>query len=120
MYTQPVPFELKEEASERSLTQCMLVPERKEIVTVSVEHNIVLYDAQTLELKKQVTTFNHHFPISLSMKALPWDVHASCLYLNGSLVTSQKPNFTDGAAWRKQEKRKQSRPEIPQVLQLAC
>ncbi|PKU34177.1 transducin betahypothetical protein [Limosa lapponica baueri] len=53
VYTQPVPFELKEEASERSLTQCMLVPERNEIVTVSVEHNIVFYDAQSLQLRKQ-------------------------------------------------------------------
>lgn len=67
VYTQPVPFELKEEASERSLTQCMLVPERNEIVTVSVEHNIVFYDAQTLQLRKQVTTLSLPFPVPLSV-----------------------------------------------------
>ncbi|KFO77110.1 Transducin beta-like 3, partial [Cuculus canorus] len=58
VYTQPVPFELKEEASERSLTQCMLVPARNEVVTVSVEHNIILYDAQTLQLRKQLAGYN--------------------------------------------------------------
>lgn len=67
VYTQPVPFESKEEASERSLTQCMLVPERNEIVTVSVEHNIVFYDAQTLQLRKQVTTLSLPFPLPLSV-----------------------------------------------------
>uniref|UniRef100_A0A8C6JUY3 Uncharacterized protein n=2 Tax=Melopsittacus undulatus TaxID=13146 RepID=A0A8C6JUY3_MELUD len=58
VYSQPVPFELKEEASEHSVTQCMLVPERNEIVTVSVEHNIVFYDAQTLQLRKQLAGYN--------------------------------------------------------------
>lgn len=74
MYTQPVPFEpveSEEEASEHSLTHCMLVPERNEIVTVSVEHNIVLYDAQTLQLRKQVTTLSLSFPfISILDSAL--------------------------------------------------
>jgi len=65
VYTQPVPFKSKEEASERSLTQCMLVPERNEIVTVSVEHNIVFYDAQTLQLRKQVTTLSLPLPLSV-------------------------------------------------------
>ncbi|XP_050761807.1 transducin beta-like protein 3 isoform X1 [Gymnogyps californianus] len=73
VYTQPVPFELKEEASERSLTQCMLVPERNEIVTVSVEHNIVLYDAQTLQLRKQLAGYNDEV---LDVKFLgPGDSH---------------------------------------------
>lgn len=70
VYTQPVPFEpveSKEEASEHSLTQCMFVPERNEIVTVSVEHNIVLYDAQTLQLRKQVTTFSMPFLLPSSV-----------------------------------------------------
>ncbi|XP_061329291.1 transducin beta-like protein 3 [Pezoporus flaviventris] len=58
VYSQPMPFELKEEASECSVTQCMLVPERNEIVTVSVEHNIIFYDAQTLQLKKQLAGYN--------------------------------------------------------------
>uniref|UniRef100_A0A8B9M624 Transducin beta like 3 n=1 Tax=Accipiter nisus TaxID=211598 RepID=A0A8B9M624_9AVES len=73
VYTQPVPFELKEEASERSLTQCMLVPERNEIVTVSVEHNIVFYDAQTLQLRKQLAGYNDEV---LDVKFLgPGDSH---------------------------------------------
>ncbi|NXL42572.1 TBL3 protein, partial [Podilymbus podiceps] len=73
VYTQPVPFESKEEASERSLTQCMLVPERNEIVTVSVEHNIVLYDAQTLQLRKQLAGYNDEV---LDVKFLgPGDSH---------------------------------------------
>ncbi|XP_054246864.1 transducin beta-like protein 3 [Indicator indicator] len=73
VYTQAVPFELKEEASEHSLTQCMLVPGRKEIVTVSVEHNIVLYDAQTLQLKKQLAGYNDEV---LDVKFLgPGDSH---------------------------------------------
>lgn len=66
VYSQPVPFEpveSEEEASEHSLTHCMLVPERNEIVTVSVEHNIVFYDAQTLQLRKQVTTLSLSFPL---------------------------------------------------------
>ncbi|XP_074454376.1 transducin beta-like protein 3 [Larus michahellis] len=73
VYTQPVPFESKEEASERSLTQCMLVPERHEIVTVSVEHNIVFYDAQTLQLRKQLAGYNDEV---LDVKFLgPGDSH---------------------------------------------
>ncbi|NXG34531.1 TBL3 protein, partial [Dromaius novaehollandiae] len=61
VFTQAVPFEpveSKEEASERSLTHCMLVPGRNEVVTVSMEHNIVLYDAQTLQLRKQFAGYN--------------------------------------------------------------
>uniref|UniRef100_A0A8B9CAN2 Transducin beta like 3 n=1 Tax=Anser brachyrhynchus TaxID=132585 RepID=A0A8B9CAN2_9AVES len=76
VYTQPVPFEpveSKEEASEHSLTQCMLVPERNEVVTVSVEHNIVLYDAQTLQLRKQLAGYNDEV---LDVKFLgPGDSH---------------------------------------------
>ncbi|XP_064376115.1 transducin beta-like protein 3 isoform X2 [Dromaius novaehollandiae] len=61
VFTQAVPFEpveSKEEASERSLTHCMLVPGRNEVVTVSMEHNIVLYDAPTLQLRKQFAGYN--------------------------------------------------------------
>uniref|UniRef100_A0A8C3M008 Transducin beta like 3 n=1 Tax=Chrysolophus pictus TaxID=9089 RepID=A0A8C3M008_CHRPC len=76
VYTQPVPFEpveSEEEASEHSLTHCMLVPERNEIVTVSVEHNIVLYDAQTLQLRKQLVGYNDEV---LDVKFLgPGDSH---------------------------------------------
>ncbi|KFV15910.1 Transducin beta-like 3, partial [Pterocles gutturalis] len=73
VHTQPVPFESKEEASERSLTQCMFVPARNEIVTVSVEHNIVFYDAQTLQLRKQLAGYNDEV---LDVKFLgPGDSH---------------------------------------------
>lgn len=76
VYSQPVPFEpveSEEEASEHSLTHCMLVPERNEIVTVSVEHNIVFYDAQTLQLRKQLAGYNDEV---LDVKFLgPGDSH---------------------------------------------
>lgn len=82
VFTQPVPFELKEEASERSLTQCTFVPARNEIVTVSVEHNIVLYDAQTLQLRKQVTI---KFPLSVAEGQL-WRWWKLCLGVHCSLA----------------------------------
>ncbi|XP_068002591.1 transducin beta-like protein 3 [Melanerpes formicivorus] len=73
VYSQAVPFEPQEEASEHSLTQCLLLPGRKELVTVSVEHNIVLYDAQTLQLKKQLAGYNDEV---LDVKFLgPGDSH---------------------------------------------
>lgn len=65
VHTQPVPFALREEPSERSLSQCQFVPARNEILTVSVEHNIVFYDAQTLQLRKQVTALSLPFPLSM-------------------------------------------------------
>ncbi|XP_006024069.1 transducin beta-like protein 3 [Alligator sinensis] len=60
--TQPVPYQPvesgEEEANEHSLTNCMLVPEKNEIATVTAEHNIVLYDIQTLQLRKQFAGYN--------------------------------------------------------------
>ncbi|KAM8798534.1 transducin beta-like protein 3 [Eudromia elegans] len=76
VFTQAVPFEpveSKEEASERSLTHCMFVPGRNQFVTVSMEHNIVLYDAQTLQLRKQFAGYNDEV---LDVKFLgPGDSH---------------------------------------------
>ncbi|KAM9372396.1 transducin beta-like protein 3 [Phaethornis superciliosus] len=73
VHSQPVPFELKEEMSEHSLTQCLLVPARNQIITVSVEHNIVFYDAQTLQLRKQLAGYNDEV---LDVKFLgPGDSH---------------------------------------------
>lgn len=65
VHTQPVPFALQEEPSERSLSQCQFVPARNELLTVSMEHNIVFYDAQTLQLRKQVTALSLLVPFSL-------------------------------------------------------
>ncbi|KFW84515.1 Transducin beta-like 3, partial [Manacus vitellinus] len=53
VYSQPVPFAPREEPSERSLCQCLWVPARGELLTVSLEHNIMFYEAQTLQLRKQ-------------------------------------------------------------------
>ncbi|KAG6927442.1 transducin (beta)-like 3, partial [Chelydra serpentina] len=63
VYTQPVPYQrvdAKEEAegSAHSLTHCMLVPGKNEIATVTAEHNILFYDAQTLQLRKQFAGYN--------------------------------------------------------------
>ncbi|NXP42681.1 TBL3 protein, partial [Leiothrix lutea] len=73
VHTQPVPFALQDEPSERSLSQCQFVPARNEILTVSVEHNIVFYDAQTLQLRKQLAGYNEEV---LDVKFLgPGDSH---------------------------------------------
>ncbi|XP_075421861.1 transducin beta-like protein 3 isoform X2 [Ascaphus truei] len=48
----------EEEANEHSLTHCLLLPNQQEVVTVTVEHNIVLYDLQKLQLKKQFAGYN--------------------------------------------------------------
>ncbi|KAG8145348.1 hypothetical protein E2320_011902 [Naja naja] len=42
---------------QHSLMHCSLVPVKSELVSVNVDRNICLYDAQTLELKKQDKTF---------------------------------------------------------------
>ncbi|XP_061455811.1 transducin beta-like protein 3 [Rhineura floridana] len=47
-----------EEAGEHSLVHCALVPRKSEVVTVNSEHNICLYDVQTLELRKQFAGHN--------------------------------------------------------------
>lgn len=88
VHTQPVPFALQDEPSERSLSQCQFVPARKEILTVSVEHNIVFYDAQTLQLRKQVTTLSLPFPLSRSSsgRALPRGALGSSLFWDCSMV----------------------------------
>ncbi|KAL2299100.1 hypothetical protein Nmel_014716 [Mimus melanotis] len=73
VHTQPVPFVLQEEPSERSLSQCQFVPARNEILTVSMEHNIIFYDAQTLQLRKQLAGYNEEV---LDVKFLgPGDSH---------------------------------------------
>lgn len=118
VYTQPVPFESKEEASERSLTQCTLVPARNEIVTVSVEHNIVLYDAQTLQLRKQVITFP--CPSARASSAaggsFVWGCAALLPVLELFWVTNQKAGFTGGGVGRNlaqtQTQEKESRAGI--------
>ncbi|KAF4792020.1 Transducin beta-like protein 3 [Turdus rufiventris] len=59
--------------SERSLSQCQFVPARNELLTVSMEHNIVFYDAQTLQLRKQLAGYNEEV---LDVKFLgPGDSH---------------------------------------------
>ncbi|XP_030434307.1 transducin beta-like protein 3 isoform X1 [Gopherus evgoodei] len=63
VYTQPVPYQRvnakeEEEGSTHSLTHCMLVPGKNEIATVTAEHNIIFYDAQTLQLRKQFAGYN--------------------------------------------------------------
>ncbi|KFP83408.1 Transducin beta-like 3, partial [Acanthisitta chloris] len=73
VHSQAVPFELQEEPSEHSLTHCLFVPERMEMVTVSVEHHIVFYDAHTLQLRKQLAGYNDEV---LDVKFLgPGDSH---------------------------------------------
>ncbi|XP_015284782.1 PREDICTED: transducin beta-like protein 3, partial [Gekko japonicus] len=61
VYSQPLPRHRaasEEEAGEHSLVHCALVPVRDEIVTVSAEHNIIFYDARTLQLRKQFAGYN--------------------------------------------------------------
>ncbi|XP_039211517.1 transducin beta-like protein 3 [Crotalus tigris] len=43
---------------QHSLMHCSLVPTKSELVSVNVDRNICLYDAQTLELKKQFSGYN--------------------------------------------------------------
>ncbi|ETE65343.1 Transducin beta-like protein 3 [Ophiophagus hannah] len=43
---------------QHSLMHCSLVPVKSELVSVNVDRNICLYDAQTLELKKQFSGYN--------------------------------------------------------------
>ncbi|KAM8961647.1 transducin beta-like protein 3 [Pelodytes ibericus] len=47
-----------EEANEHSLTHCLLLPNQSEVLTVTVEHNILIYDLQNLDLKKQFAVYN--------------------------------------------------------------
>uniref|UniRef100_A0A8C5QET0 Transducin beta like 3 n=1 Tax=Leptobrachium leishanense TaxID=445787 RepID=A0A8C5QET0_9ANUR len=47
-----------EEASEHSLTHCLLLSDQREVITVTAEHNILTYDLQNLELKKQFAGYN--------------------------------------------------------------
>ncbi|XP_036248725.1 transducin beta-like protein 3 [Molothrus ater] len=73
VHSQAVPFALREEPSERSLSQCQFVPARNEILTVSMEHNILFYDAQSLQLRKQLAGYNEEV---LDVKFLgPGDSH---------------------------------------------
>ncbi|XP_030067433.1 transducin beta-like protein 3 [Microcaecilia unicolor] len=62
VYTQTLPYPLpksaEENASEHSLTHCLLVPTRSEIAAVTVEHNILLYDLQTMQLRKQFAGYS--------------------------------------------------------------
>ncbi|XP_062820586.1 transducin beta-like protein 3 isoform X1 [Anolis carolinensis] len=46
-------------ASEKqSLVHCTLVPAKSEVLAVNTEHNICMYDAETLELRKQFSGYN--------------------------------------------------------------
>lgn len=47
-----------EEVGEHSLMHCVLVPMKGQVLTVNGDHNIILYDAQTLEPKKQFSGNN--------------------------------------------------------------
>lgn len=118
VHTQPVPFALQDEPSERSLSQCQFVPARNEILTVSVEHNIIFYDAQTLQLRKQVTTLSLPFPLSRSSsasgRALPRGALGSRLFWN----CSREFHWSGGMLPRDQhrdEKAEQTWPEMPLV-----
>nr|XP_056722136.1 transducin beta-like protein 3 [Euleptes europaea] len=61
VYSQPLPRHRaasEEETGEHSLVHCALVPVKDKVVTVSAEHNIVFYDARTLQLRKQFAGYN--------------------------------------------------------------
>ncbi|KAM3916149.1 transducin beta-like protein 3 [Leptodactylus fuscus] len=62
VYTQKLPHtsqkSSEEEADEHSLTHCLLLPNQEEIVTVSAEHSIIIYDLHNLEMKKQFAGYN--------------------------------------------------------------
>lgn len=115
VHTQPVPFALQEEPSERSLSQCQFVPARNEILTVSVEHNIVFYDAQTLQLRKQVTALSLPFPLSMLQDQLCfWKSFArgalgSSLFWNCSIVPGNFTGLGEFCPETNTETRKQNR-----------
>ncbi|NP_001080042.1 transducin (beta)-like 3 L homeolog [Xenopus laevis] len=48
----------EEEANEHSLTHCLLIPDLSQVATVTAEHNILMYDLQNLQLKKQFAGYN--------------------------------------------------------------
>ncbi|KAM4025964.1 transducin beta-like protein 3 [Anomaloglossus baeobatrachus] len=62
LYTQTSPHTSKkvseEEGDEHSLTHCLLLPNQEEVVTVSAEHSIIMYDLHNLELRKQFAGYN--------------------------------------------------------------
>ncbi|KAM4698483.1 transducin beta-like protein 3 [Rhinophrynus dorsalis] len=62
VYTQSLPHttnrDSDEEANEHSLTHCLLLPDQGEVVTVTAEHNILMYDLKDLQLKKQFAGYN--------------------------------------------------------------
>ncbi|XP_043945053.1 transducin beta-like protein 3 [Protopterus annectens] len=59
-HSPPGPLQEKKEADaeEHSLTYCALVPAIKKIITVTAEHNFILYDLLTLKLKQQFIGYN--------------------------------------------------------------
>ncbi|XP_075035403.1 transducin beta-like protein 3 [Mixophyes fleayi] len=62
VFSQPSPHTSKrtseEESDEHSLTHCLLLPNHQEIVTVTAEHNILMYDLHNLDLQKQFAGYN--------------------------------------------------------------
>ncbi|XP_044308457.1 transducin beta-like protein 3 [Varanus komodoensis] len=54
----PVARKVEEEPGLHSLVHCALVPMKSQIVVANAERNICLYDAQTLELRKQFSGYN--------------------------------------------------------------
>ncbi|XP_069762489.1 transducin beta-like protein 3 isoform X1 [Narcine bancroftii] len=77
IYSQNIPFtpimETEDEANERSLTHCMLVPATKKLTTVTAEHNILVYNLCTLQLECQLVGYNDEV---LDVKFLgPSDTH---------------------------------------------
>lgn len=61
VYAQIVPHtpqETEDEADIHSLVFCTLVPTQQVIATVNVEHNIILYDLQNLQPRKQFAGYN--------------------------------------------------------------
>ncbi|XP_053327496.1 transducin beta-like protein 3 [Spea bombifrons] len=48
----------EDETSEHSLTYCLLLPNQQEVLTVTAEHNIAIYDLQNLHLEKQFAGYN--------------------------------------------------------------
>ncbi|XP_068102815.1 transducin beta-like protein 3 [Hyperolius riggenbachi] len=62
VYSQSLPHTSKltseEEADEHSLTHCLLLANQRKILTVTAEHNILIYDLQDLQLEKQFAGYN--------------------------------------------------------------
>lgn len=62
VYSQSLPHTSKkvseEEGDEHSLIHCLLLPNQREVLTVTAEHNILIYDLQDLQLKKQFAGYN--------------------------------------------------------------